>query len=151
MSATAKKNNMRLIAVVMGEESATTRNAEISAMLDYGFAQYEVETLLTTKSILGVSEVEKGKKRYVDVIPMQDITFLNKKMDGKKNATYKVKMNNVKAPIKYGDVIGKVIIYENKDVIREVELTAKEDVEKANIFQIYFRYLKDIITGHIEM
>ena len=60
---TAKKNNIRLLGVVMGEPESTTRNAEVKEMLDYGFAQYEVETMLSTKSILDTKEVDKGKKK----------------------------------------------------------------------------------------
>jgi D-alanyl-D-alanine carboxypeptidase (penicillin-binding protein 5/6) len=142
---------MRLIAVVMGEADATVRNSEVSSMLDYGYAQYELETLLTTDSVLGSTEVDKGKTRYIEVVPKEDITFLNKKLAQKTNATYKVKMYKVKAPLKVGDEIGKIEVYEDDEVIREVAITVKENVEKINIFKLYFRYLGDIISGNIEL
>ena len=58
LTATAFKNNSRFIAVVMGETDSKTRNQEISEMLDYAFAQYEVETMLKRDSVLGLKEVE---------------------------------------------------------------------------------------------
>ena len=94
LTATAKKDKMRLIAVVMGEKTSTERNSEVTSMLDYGYAQYELETLLTTKSNIGKVEVQSGKERYVIVNPKEDITFLNKKMSEKVNATYKIKLKN---------------------------------------------------------
>ena len=142
---------MRLINVVMGSKTSTDRNAEISAMLDYGFAQYSVETVLTKKSILGITEVDKGYKRYVEVVPLEDITFLNKKIDKKKNFSYKIKMDKVKAPLDIKDKIGTIYIYEDNNKVREVTLTVNESVKKANIIRIYFRYLGDIITGKIEL
>lgn len=151
LTATANKNNMRLIAVVMGEADATVRNSEVSSMLDYGYAQYELETLLTTDSVLGTTEVDKGKTRYIEVVPKEDITFLNKKLAQKTNATYKVKMYKVKAPLKVGDEIGKIEVYEDDEVTREVAITVKEDVDKINIFKLYFRYLGDIISGNIKI
>lgn len=151
LTATAKKNNMRLIAVVMGEADSTVRNGEVSAMLDYGYSQYELETLLSTESVIGRTEVDKGTKRYVDVVPKEDITFLNKKLEQKTNATYKVKMYNVKAPLKIGDEVGKILVYEDDEVIREVPITTTEDVDKVNIFKLYFRYLGDIINGNMAL
>lgn len=142
---------MRLITVVMKEETATIRNSETSEMLDYGFAQYEVEVMLNRDSILGKSEVDKGKKRYVEIVPKEDITFLNKKLEEKTTATYKVKVNTIKAPVKVGDTVGMIYVYDGNKKIREVELTVKENVAKANLFEMYLRNLKDVITGNIQI
>lgn len=147
---TAKKNNMRLLGVVMGEPDSTTRNSEVKEMLDYGFAQYEVETMLSTKSILDTREVDKGKKRYVELVPTENINFLNKKTEGKRNASYEVKIDNLKAPLKVGDKVGTLIIKEDDKNIREVDITVREDIEKANILELFLRHLEDIVTGNIK-
>ena len=147
---TAKKNNMRLLGVVMGEPDSTTRNAEVKEMLDYGFAQYEVETMLSTKSVLDTKEVDKGKQRYVDLVPTENINFLNKKTDGKRNASYEVKIDNLKAPLKVGDKVGTLIIKEDNNKTRSVDITVAEDVEKANIIELFIRHLEDIVTGNIK-
>jgi len=146
---TAKKNNMRLLGVVMGEPESSTRNAEVKEMLDYGFAQYEVETMLSTKSVLDTKEVDKGKKRYVDLVPKENINFLNKKTEEKKNASYEVQIDSLKAPLKVGDKVGTLIIKENDKTIRKVDITVSEDVEKANILELFIRHLEDIMTGNI--
>lgn len=146
---TAKNGNMRLLGVVMGEPTSDTRNEEVKEMLDYGFAQYEVETMLSTKSILDTKEVDKGKKRYVNLVPKEDINFLNKKTDGKRNASYEVKIDNLKAPLKVGDKVGTLIIKENNNT-RKVDITVSENIEKANILELFIRHLEDIITGNIQ-
>ena len=151
LTATANKNNMRLIAVVMGEETSQLRNSEVTSMMDYGYAQYSLEILLDTDSILGKVEVDKGKNRYVEVVPKENITFLNKKVANKKNATYKVKIKNVKAPVKVGDEVGTIYVYEEDDVIRKVPITVKDNVDKIGIVGLFLRNLSDIIAGDIKI
>ena len=151
LTATAKKNNSRFIAVVMGESDSKTRNQEISEMLDYAFAQYEVETMLSKDSVLGTKEVEKGKSKYVDLVPINDVSFLNKKGSNRKNASYEINVGDLKAPLKQGDVVGNLIIKEDNEIIREVQITVKNDVEKANIIELYFRHLTDIFKGDISL
>lgn len=151
LTATANKNNMRLIAVVMGEETSQLRNSEVTSMMDYGYAQYSLEILLDTDSVLGKVEVDKGKNRYVEVVPKENITFLNKKVANKKNATYKVKIKNVKAPVKVGDEVGTIYVYEEDDVIRKVPITVKDNVDKIGIVGLFLRNLSDIIAGDIKI
>ena len=149
LTATAKKDGMRIIAVVMGEPDSKTRNQEVSEMLDYSFAQYQLETLLTDSSSLGKYEITKAKQKYTEIVPKEDVTVLRKKGDKTGNATYEVKLNDLKAPIEKGDVFGKLTIKEDGKNIRTIDLTTKEDIQKANLGQLYLRYLKDIFTGDI--
>ena len=150
LTATAEKENMRIIAVVMGEPDSKTRNKEVSEMLDYAFAQYKTENLLNQKEI-GKYEVEKGKEKYVTIIPKEKVTVLRKKAEKGGNATYKIKLNNLKAPIKNGDIVGNIKIKENGKIIRSINLTTDKSVPKANIIELYLRYLKDIITSDINI
>lgn len=151
LTATATKNNMRLIAVAMKEPDSKTRNAEVTSMLDYGFAQYSTETVLSTDSVLDKVLVDKGKKEYVEIVPTENITFLNKKLENAKNANYEIKLNDLKAPLKKGDVVGTLIVkFDNNDQ-REVNITVKEDVDKCNIFELFLRYLCDILGGNIKL
>ena len=148
LTATAKKNGMRIIAVVMGEPDSKTRNKEVTEMLDYSFAQYETEEILSNDRILDKVKILKGKKEYIEVVPKESVTFLNKKTEPKKNATFELKLDTLSAPIKVGDKVGILKIKEDNNV-REVEVTVKEDVEKANVFEFYLRSIKDIFTGNI--
>lgn len=149
LTATAKKNGMRIIAVAMGEPDSKTRNAEITSMLDYAFAQYEIETVLSTDSVLGKRKVEKGKDEYVTIVPTKNINLLYKKTDDRKNVTYDVKIDSLKAPIKKGDIVGKVEIKDGNNILNTIDVTVNDDVKKANVFELYLRNLKNIFNGNI--
>ncbi len=149
LTATAKKEGMRIIAVVMGEPDSKTRNKEVSEMLDYSFAQYKIDNLLSSNPSLGKYMVDKATQKYVKVVPKDEATILRKKGEKSGNATYEVKLNDLKAPIKKGDTVGKLKIKENGKVLRSINLTTDQDIKKANLGQLYLRYLKDIFTGDI--
>lgn len=151
LTATAMKDGMRIIAVVMGEPDSKMRSKEVSEMLDYSFAQYKTENLLKDKQSLGKYEVDKGDVKYVKVVPKNQATVLRKKGEKGGNATYKVNLSNLKAPIKKGDVVGNLKIKENGKVIRTIDLTIDKDVKKANIVELYLRNIKDILTGDISI
>lgn len=151
LTATAKRNKTRFIAVVMGASDSKVRNAEISEMFNYAFANYESEQLLSKNSVLGTVEVEKGQKKYVEIVPMEGVSLLNKKGDAIKNATYELDLKDVKAPLKKGDMIGKLIVKEDNKEFKVIDITVKEDVKGANIFMLYFSYLKDIFVGDIKL
>lgn len=149
LTATAKRNGMRIIAVVMGEPDSKTRTSDVSSMLDYAFAQYETETFLSTESILDTISLNKGKKEYVNIVPKENVTILNKKTDNKKNATYNLEMYDIKLPLKKGDTVGKLSVYVDDNLYRDIDVTVSEDIEKADILTLYGRYLKKMITGDI--
>jgi D-alanyl-D-alanine carboxypeptidase (penicillin-binding protein 5/6) len=148
LTSTAKKNGMRLITVIMGSETSEIRNKETTEMLDYGFAQYKLNTLLTKKSEVGKIEITNGEKEKISIVPKENIAFLSKKADKDKNLTYDIKLNKVSAPLVVGDKVGKVIVYENKKKIKEVDLTVKEDVNKVNLLDFFIRNLTKMIFAN---
>ena len=151
LTSTAEKNGMRLITVVMGEPDSKTRNAETTEMLDYGFSQYEVEHVLSKDSNLGKIEIEKGKQKYATLVPSEEITLLHKRTEQKKTATYDVQLNKVKAPVKVGDSVGKLNVKVDGKTTQTIDITIKEEVEKANLWELYLRYVGDMISGNIKI
>lgn len=147
LTATAKRNGMRLIAIVFGEPDSKTRSTEVTQMLDYGFNNYSIQNLLSTKNSVGRINIIKGKKEFTETVPKEDVNILYKKGTDMKKVTYKVKIFNNKAPIKKGDIIGKIDIKEDNDIKRSIDVTVPNNIDKAGLFKLYFRYLKDIIKG----
>lgn len=147
LTATARKDGMRLIAVAMGEPDSATRNSEITSLLDYAFAQYEVTDLLKNNT-LGKYKIDKAKNQTVKIVPKEQATILSKKID-KKKYSYDVDINSIKAPIKKGKVVGKMTIKQDGKKIRTINLTVDKDVKKANLLELYLRHLKEIVTGNI--
>ena len=136
--ATAKKNNMRILAIVLDEPSSELRNKEASEMLDYAYAQYELGTAINTDKVLKKAKVEKGYKDEVEIVPSKKVTFLKNKMDEDPKIDLTIDVNNIKAPIKKGDKVGtmKVRINNSYEV---VELTVNEDINKITFFQLLTR------------
>lgn len=147
ITTTAKKNNMRLITVVMGEESSSVRNSETTQMLDYGFNSYKIDTILSKDTVIDKKRVELGDNEIVKIVPKEDINILNTKNGVKRKVNYKIKINNIKAPVKTGDVVGKIYVSDNGKNMMEVDATVMNDVKKASIIKIYFRNLLSIVSG----
>ena len=148
LTATMKKDNMRIIATVMGEPSSTVRNSEVSSMLDYAFAQVGINRVLSNKSVVKKVNMTKAEKT-IEAVPKTDVNVLYKKVDGKITPTYKIKINNIKLPLKKGDVIGKIILYNDNIKINEVDLVSNKDVKKCNLSKLYLKNLKNILGGNI--
>ena len=147
LTATAKRNNMRLIAIVMGEENNDDRREEITSLLDYGFNTYDTSIYLDRNKKVGILENDKSNLGKVSVIPKEEVNILNKKSDNKRNIRYELNITNNKLPIKRGDVVGYIDIIENGKKLYKINVTVKEDLKKANIVELFLRNLKDIITG----
>ena len=150
LTATMKQNDMRVIATVMGEPDSTTRNNEVSSMLDYAFAQVGIKKVLSKNSIVEKISLSKSKLDEIEIVPIKDVTVLYKKVEGEITPTYEIKLNEVRVPLKKGDVVGTLYVLNNDDVINEVYLTVKEDVKKCNLFELYLKYLKNILGGNIK-
>ena len=143
LTATAKKNNLRLISVVMGEESIEKRSQDTVKLLNYGFNTYKVNLIKDKKEVLGKVKVEKGKKEYVDVVLVNDAIELLNVNDKVSKYNFKIDIEKIVAPVKKGNVIGKVqILNEGNKIINEVDITVKEDVKKANIWDLFLRNLR---------
>ena len=151
LTATAMKDGMRIIAVVMGEPDSKTRSKEVSEMLDYAFAQYKTQNLLKNKTSVGKYAVERGKTKYINVVVKDKATVLRKKIEKIGHLTYTVKLDDLKAPLKKGEKVGVLRIKENGKVIRKIDLTVDKDLKKANILELYLRNLKDIFVSDITL
>ena len=151
LTATMKKENMRLITVVMKEENTSKRSADTTKMLDYGFNIYMVQTILDEKTTIEKKKVELGKTLTTEIVPKENITILNKKSDEQKNITYKTNISKITAPVKKGDKVGTIDIIEDNTIISTMDATVKEDIAKANILTIYLRNLKEIISGNLKI
>ncbi|MEG2322060.1 MAG: D-alanyl-D-alanine carboxypeptidase family protein [Bacilli bacterium] len=149
MTATAKINNMRIITTVMGEPDSKTRNADVTSILDYVYAQYALKNIVTSQAILKEVNISKGKIEKIGIVAKEDINNLYKKNDQKKEITYDIEVDKITAPVRKGDTVGKLILKENGIVLKELALTVASDVKKANIFELYWRYLKDIMKFNI--
>lgn len=149
MAVTAKRNDMRLIAIVLGEAVSKVRNQETTSLLDYGFNLYKVQVIKKQGDVIKTVDLNKATKNKVDVILDRDITVLSKKSDTEKSYTEKVNINEVKLPLKENQIVGNIEIYDQGKQIGSYPLIVKEDVKKKNIFKLFLDNLKDIVVGNL--
>lgn len=143
LTATGKKNNLRLISVVMGEESIEKRSSDTVKLLNYGFNTFKVNLIKNKSEILGKVNVQKGKKENVDVVLVNDLIELLNASDKPSNYKFKILVDKITAPVKKGDVIGKVkVLNDNGVLISQVDITVNENVLKANLWDLFKRNLK---------
>ncbi len=143
LTATGKKNNLRLISVVMGEESIEKRSSDTVKLLNYGFNTFKVNLIKNKSEILGKVNVQKGKKENVNVVLVNDLIELLNASDKPSNYKFKILVDKITAPVKKGDVIGKVkVLNDNGILISQVDITVNENVLKANLWDLFKRNLK---------
>nr|WP_235680425.1 D-alanyl-D-alanine carboxypeptidase family protein [Paenibacillus albicereus] len=140
LSATAKRDGMRVVAVVMGEPNTKTRNAEVSSLLDYSFAQYANYPILKKGDSMGTLSIEKGVQGKLPVTAQHNYSILLKKGAAAKDIRYEIKWNaSIKAPVKIGDPVGKLIVYQGDQVMKDFPLEMPVSVEKAGWWKLFKR------------
>lgn len=130
LAATAKRDDMRLISVIVGAKDSKTRFNECSALFNYGFANFENVSLVSADAPLTTAPVSKGRVKEVEVYASEDFSALIKK--GEENV-YEVQVDApacVKAPVKAGESVGKVVITKGGVVVKEIPLVTKSDLKK---------------------
>lgn len=150
MAVTAKRNDMRLLAITLGEKEGKVRNKETSELLDYGFNLYKLETIKKKGEELGTISIDKSDIPKIKIIANQDVTVLKNKNDKKEEYKSNVILNTLKLPIKKGDMIGKLVVKDSLgNMIDEVNITVENDIKKDNYFNIFLKILKGVITGDL--
>jgi len=148
LTATAKRNDMRLISVVMGEETSEARSKDTIELLDYGFNNYKLKTIYNKDTYLGKVKVNNGKKDYVELKLINDVTDLNS-IELNPKYDYKLKINEITAPIYVGDVVGKLYLYKDGKKYKEFDITVSESIKKANMWDMYKKNFKYLVSGNI--
>lgn len=137
ISATAKRNNMHLIAVIMAAPTSKQRQADASALLNYGFSTYSVTDAVTKSEKIKDVSVNKGTAAKCPVVCADNVSTLSKK--GEKVEIKKiVKLKkNVTAPVSKGEKAGELICMNGKKEVGRTELLYDGDVKKMTVFYAY--------------
>ena len=147
LSAAAKRNDMQLIAVVLGAPTSAERFASAKSLLDYGFANYAVNTQITAGDEVQKIAVEKGVDKEVDVVAGDSCSTLVKKGQ-EDNITKEIKIDEtITAPIEAGQKVGTMTISRDGEVIADIDLNASSAVEKKGIGLIIKDFFATIFFG----
>ena len=130
LSATAVRGETRFICVVIGAPSSKERNAQVSSLFNYGFANFENKTYYTEGEVISDSvKVENGKANVVTGVVSKNLSAFVKKGENT-NFVVNSEFYDLKAPVKRGEVIGEVKIINGEEIISSASILAAESVEK---------------------
>lgn len=145
LTATGKKDDMRLIAVVMGAETVKERNSMTMQLIDYGFNHYEVDKLFDKNEQVAELEILKSEKQSYPVKTSEQISLLYKK-GTKENANVEKQVNltpPINLPLKKGEPVGEIIIKENNQKLTS-PLVLEEELKPATYMTLFKRVMGNI-------
>ncbi|MFS1512277.1 D-alanyl-D-alanine carboxypeptidase family protein [Chengkuizengella sp. SCS-71B] len=146
LAATAKRNDMRVIAVVLGEPTTKSRNYEVSKLFDYAFSQYTTYPIFKPGEMIGTIPIEKGDVQNIEIVAKQQYSVLMKKGESKENIKYEIELESeIKAPVSLGQTVGKLKIYQNEEKIKEIDLDSPKEVSEASYWQILKRTIEKVL------
>lgn len=139
LSATAERDGLELIAVVMAAPQPNTRFTDAASLLDYGFANCTVYKDENSNLFKQKVKVEKGKKEGISIAPANSFSYLCTKGESVQEIDKKYEWKQtIYAPVNKGDVVGEIIYYYGDREIGRVDIVSVQEVKKAG----YLDYLK---------
>ena len=150
LTATKKNGDMRILTVTMNAETKEDRNSDTVKLMESAFSMYNVKKIIDKSKSLGKVFVDKSSQKYVDYYLQDDAKLLLSNDLRDVEYDYKINLDKLSAPLKSGEVIGKLKLTYNNDKV-EYNIIVNEDVKKANFFETLYSYFKDIVSGNINL
>ncbi|WP_222118967.1 D-alanyl-D-alanine carboxypeptidase family protein [Bacillus pumilus] len=146
LTASAKKGNMRVIAVVFGASTPKDRNAQVVKMLDYAFSQYNTHPLYKRGQDVAEIKVSKGTKKKIQLVTSEPISLLTKKGENVDQIKKEIKLSqDVTAPFSKGTELGTIVLKKDGKVLHESPVQAKEGMEKAGVWTFFKRAMAEFV------
>ncbi|MEZ0537377.1 D-alanyl-D-alanine carboxypeptidase family protein [Caldicellulosiruptoraceae bacterium PP1] len=137
VSASAKRNGLHLICVIMGANDSKTRFSEATKLLDYGFAYYTLYYPYTKNTKIGTVKVKNGLEDYVDAVIKNDVKLLLNRGE-ESRITKEIKIEKeVNSPVKKDQLLGKVEFYIDGKLIAKTDVIASKEIKRKTLFDIY--------------
>ncbi len=150
ITATAIKNNMRLISVVMKSSTSEQRTQDTIKLMEYGYSMFNAKTILSNNKKLGNISISNSEDRIYPYYVEDDVKEIIKKGEKYKKYKYNIKLDNKIAPITKREKIGTLTI-NYKDEKKHYNIITNKNVKKANYFKTFTNNLKDIISGSLNI
>tara|TARA_B100001059_G_C17771945_1_gene548983 strand:+ start:81 stop:1232 length:1152 start_codon:yes stop_codon:yes gene_type:complete len=149
LSSSIKRKGRRLIAVGSGFETKNARSRESSKLLTYGLTNFDLIKISKKNEVFSSIDVWLGKEQLVDVYTKENVYKTIKKGQKKKLKAKVIYKGPVEAPIKKDQILAKLKIIYNEDLIGEYDLLAIKEVKKVNIFSRLLKSLNYLIWGDV--
>ena len=151
LAATAVRNKMRLIGIVLGEENAKVRNSEAMELLDYGFNTKSVQSIKKKTDVIKNVKLNGASKTSIKIYPEYDINILQDKNASKIKYKINTNINNLELPLDKNSRVGVVEIVnkKNKKSLYKGNLVVHDSVYKLKFYEVLFNNIMRLISGEI--
>lgn len=143
LCATASRDGLNLVSVVLGAETSDARFSKSVQLLDYGFANYKIEKISIDESKLTPVKVKNGVIKEIKPVVINNEEILVSKNSSEFQYKYDIS-DEIKAPVKAGDELGKIVIESEEKSISTIKLVSDKDIDKINFAYIFLHILKYI-------
>lgn len=142
LSATATRNDLKLIGVVVHGTTSQNRFDDAKKLLDYGFSNFSNKVLATKDQVIETIPIEKARQKEVEVVVENDLTVLLSKGEEKNVRTEIIYDEKVSAPIAYKEKVGSINCYLNDELIGSENLLSNQEVKKKSLIN----YLDELVS-----
>lgn len=148
LTATAQKNGMRVISVVMGADSPKKRNSYTADMLDYAFNQFKTKNIFAKGDHITSLKLLKAEHPTIKVVTSNPVSLLHQTGETTEDISTDVSMEeDIQAPLDKGEQVGTLIVKKGGDIVSKTPLIVEEAVHKASFFTLWKRNIKQIVKN----
>ena len=143
---TCKRDNLRLISVVMGVPAPQGHFSETKTLFNYGFSQFTFKEFYQENETVGEVFVGKGQEQKIDVIPEGKVGIILPRSEAKDLTTEIELVPIANAPLSKGDVVGYISILSNGEILSRTNLIVKDDIAKGSLWQMLKKVFRAVAT-----
>lgn len=147
LAATTKRDNLRLIAIVLGENDSKVRNKEAMQLLDYGFQNVKLRELKKKGEEVQRIFLPKAKPHYASIV-LKDSLSVIEDSGALDDYSFEVEVSSVSLPSKKGDVVGKIDAFQKGKVVSSQDLVLAQDLSRISFLELYLKNLADYLYGY---
>jgi D-alanyl-D-alanine carboxypeptidase (penicillin-binding protein 5/6) len=149
LASSIKKGKRRITAVVSGFKTKNDRSRQSQKLLNWGLKKFDTVQVAKRDETIASLNVWLGKKNKVDVAPSEDV-YLTIAKRKKKTIKAVLEYNGpILSPIKKGDKLAILNIYNSDELIKQIDILSTEDISKSNIFSRIFKSLNYLVWGDV--
>ena len=146
LAATAKRDDLRFIAINLGESDSKVRNKETMDLLDYGFQSVKMKTLKKKGSIVKTVSLSKTEPKKIIYVLKDNLNVIESPNE-KKNYTYNIKLKKLSYPIKKGDSLGIIQVKDAGKILSSVSLISNSNIRSLSFFELFRDSIKGVLFG----
>lgn len=148
LAATAKRDNYRLIGIVLGEDNSKIRNQETMELLDYGFSNTKFKVLKKKGTIIKGIVIPNSKEKKLKIGLKEDLGVVEE-VDDNNTYQYEIKIFDYQIPLNKGDKIGIIRVKKDKNVVMENDLVSMNGITPMSYFELLIENGKNLLLGQL--